>query len=341
MCYRSVIVMSGAGISTPSGIPDFRTPGTGLYDNLQKYQLPEPSAVFDAVYFNHNPRPFFSLAKELYPGKYSPNLVHCFVRLLQDKGVLLRNYTQNIDGLERLAGVQGGKLVEAHGSFSTASCTRCHSKHDPEEVKNAIFSDRIPRCKHKYCSGVVKPNIVFFGEDLPQRFHSLKLPDFSKCDLLLVMGTSLEVEPFASLVTLSRHSVPRLLFNREMVGPFRSSRCRHTDVTVRGDVVESVRVLVQGAGWEVELEDIQRTVSKDMRLHAAAAAQQTTTSTSSSRPAKSGSNAPLSSALRRMTLQSHPPQTTADSDSSDSSSSSHSTSSSLSSDSTLSESESD
>lgn len=79
----------------------FRTPGTGLYDNLQKYHLPEPSAVFDAAYFNHNPRPFFSLAKELYPGRFSPNLVHCFVRLLQDKGVLLRNYTQNIDGLER------------------------------------------------------------------------------------------------------------------------------------------------------------------------------------------------------------------------------------------------
>ena len=78
-----------------------RTPGTGLYDNLQKYQLPEPSAVFDSTYFHHNPRPFFSLAKELYPGKFSPNLVHCFVRLLQDKGVLLRSYTQNIDGLER------------------------------------------------------------------------------------------------------------------------------------------------------------------------------------------------------------------------------------------------
>ena len=78
-----------------------RTPGTGLYDNLQKYNLPEPSAVFDVAYFHHNPRPFFTLAKELYPGKSSPNLVHCFVRLLQDKGLLLRNYTQNIDGLER------------------------------------------------------------------------------------------------------------------------------------------------------------------------------------------------------------------------------------------------
>ena len=79
----------------------FRTPGSGLYDNLQKYQLQEPSAIFDTVYFHRNPRPFFSLAKELYPGQFCPSLAHCFVRLLQDKGVLHRNYTQNIDGLER------------------------------------------------------------------------------------------------------------------------------------------------------------------------------------------------------------------------------------------------
>ena len=79
----------------------YRTPGTGLYDNLQQYNIPEPSAIFDITYFFHNPKPFFTLAKELYPGSYSPNAVHYFVRLLQEKGLLLRNYTQNIDGLER------------------------------------------------------------------------------------------------------------------------------------------------------------------------------------------------------------------------------------------------
>lgn len=89
-----------------------RTPGTGLYDNLQKYSLPDPTAVFDTSYFAHNPRPFFSLAKELYPGRYSPNLAHCFVALLQNKGVLLRNYTQNIDGLERCE--WDGKSVHVH-----------------------------------------------------------------------------------------------------------------------------------------------------------------------------------------------------------------------------------
>ena len=78
-----------------------RTPGTGLYDNLQQYRIPDPTAIFDITFFACNPRPFFALARELYPGRYAPNLVHYFVRLLQEKGILLRNYTQNIDGLER------------------------------------------------------------------------------------------------------------------------------------------------------------------------------------------------------------------------------------------------
>ena len=80
----------------------FRSPGTGLYSNLQQYKLPYPEAVFDMDYFVINPRPFFTLAKHLYPsGRHRPNNAHYFIRLLQDKGLLLRVYTQNIDGLER------------------------------------------------------------------------------------------------------------------------------------------------------------------------------------------------------------------------------------------------
>ncbi|XP_042337192.1 NAD-dependent protein deacetylase sirtuin-3-like [Plectropomus leopardus] len=100
---RRVVVMAGAGISTPSGIPDFRSPGSGLYDNLQQYDLPYAEAIFELDFFHHNPDPFFALAKELYPGNYRPNLTHYFVRLLHAKGQLLRMYTQNIDGLERRA----------------------------------------------------------------------------------------------------------------------------------------------------------------------------------------------------------------------------------------------
>ncbi|XP_032127355.1 NAD-dependent protein deacetylase sirtuin-3, mitochondrial isoform X2 [Sapajus apella] len=123
-CQR-VVVMVGAGISTPSGIPDFRSPGSGLYSNLQQYNLPYPEAIFELPFFFYNPKPFFTLAKELYPGNYKPNVTHYFLRLLHDKGLLLRLYTQNIDGLERASGIPASKLVEAHGTFASATCTVC------------------------------------------------------------------------------------------------------------------------------------------------------------------------------------------------------------------------
>ena len=101
---KNVIVMAGAGISVSAGIPDFRTPGTGLYDNLAKYNLPEPTAVFDINFFRDNPAPFYQLAKELFPGQYRPTPTHNFIRLLHDHGLLLRCFTQNIDSLEAEAG---------------------------------------------------------------------------------------------------------------------------------------------------------------------------------------------------------------------------------------------
>ncbi|KAM5222777.1 NAD-dependent protein deacetylase sirtuin-3, mitochondrial isoform 5-T5 [Hipposideros larvatus] len=125
-CQR-VVVMAGAGISTPSGIPDFRSPGSGYYSNLQQYDVPYPEAIFELSFFLYNPKPFLSLAKKLYPGNYRPNVTHYFLRLLHDKGQLLRLYTQNIDGLERASGIPASKLVEAHGSFASATCTVCRA----------------------------------------------------------------------------------------------------------------------------------------------------------------------------------------------------------------------
>ncbi|KAE8613769.1 hypothetical protein XENTR_v10007865 [Xenopus tropicalis] len=252
-CCTNIIVMAGAGISTASGIPDFRTPGSGLYDNLQKYDIPYPEAIFDINYFVCNPNPFFHLAKELFPGKYKPNLVHYFIKLLHDKGLLLRCYTQNIDGLERLAGIPVEKIVEVHGTFFSASCSLCYTPFPANEAKELIFDGNPPCCK--FCAGPVKPDIVFFGEDLPQTFTQA-YQDFPKADLLIIMGTSLKIEPFASLVNTVKPSIPRLLINREKVGPFAKKRLRRRDVAELGDLCDIIHTMVSRLSWQAELDQL-------------------------------------------------------------------------------------
>eukprot|EP00282_Hemiselmis_andersenii_P030761 CAMPEP_0169456886 /NCGR_PEP_ID=MMETSP1042-20121227/16588_1 /TAXON_ID=464988 /ORGANISM="Hemiselmis andersenii, Strain CCMP1180" /LENGTH=344 /DNA_ID=CAMNT_0009569131 /DNA_START=44 /DNA_END=1075 /DNA_ORIENTATION=- len=227
---KNVIVMAGAGISVAAGIPDFRTPGTGLYDNLQKYNLPEPTAVFDINFFRENPAPFYQLARELFPGQYRPTPTHHFIRLLHEKGVLRRCFSQNIDSLETLAGLPKDKLVAAHGNFDSATCIETGEQVPIEEVKEAVFSDEEEsgwRSLRARYGGLVKPDITFFGERLPDRFYQLVgidlpglatnvEPDFPSCDLLIVMGTSLAVRPFSALVDMVPPTCPRILINREV-----------------------------------------------------------------------------------------------------------------------------
>ncbi|KAM6159431.1 NAD-dependent protein deacetylase sirtuin-3, mitochondrial [Rhynchocyon petersi] len=251
--------MVGAGISTPSGIPDFRTPGSGLYSNLQQYDIPYPEAIFELTFFFRNPKPFFTLAKELYPGNFRPNVAHYFLRLLHDKGLLLRLYTQNIDGLERASGIPASKLVEAHGTFASATCTVCLQPCPGEDFWSSVLADRMPCCRS--CAGIVKPDIVFFGEPLPERFL-LHLIDFPRADLLMILGTSLEVEPFASLSESVLSAVPRVLINQDLVGTF-AWRPRDKDVVQLGDMVHSVEELVQLLGWTQEMKDlVQRETAK-------------------------------------------------------------------------------
>jgi len=137
---KKIVIMTGAGISTASGIRDFRSNQTGLYHNLSQFNIPYPEAIFERDFFRSNPTPFFKLAKDLIPNvdKYKPNKVHYFIRLLQDKNMLHRLYTQNIDGLESLAGIRQDKLIESHGSFRSATCTYCNTRYSGSFVK--VFS---------------------------------------------------------------------------------------------------------------------------------------------------------------------------------------------------------
>jgi len=268
---KNIIVMAGAGISTSAGIPDFRTPGTGLYDNLQKYNLPEPTAVFDIRYFKENPKPFFLLAKELYPGSFNPTPSHYFVKLLEEKGLLLRHFTQNIDTLERVAGLSDEKLVEAHGAFHTGHCIKCRKEYSQEWIKEQIFKDEIPTCKKcKGGGGYVKPDIVFFGENLPEKFFKCMKSDFKKCDLLIIMGTSLVVQPFASLIDRVGDQCPRVLINMEKVGQASDLSSliyggglmfdkpgNYRDVAILGTCDDGCNSLVEKLGWGKDFEKLK------------------------------------------------------------------------------------
>ncbi|USP74967.1 uncharacterized protein yc1106_02241 [Curvularia clavata] len=254
---RKVVVMTGAGISTSAGIPDFRSPDTGLYANLARLNLPYPEAVFDISFFRNNPEPFYTLAQELYPGKFRPTITHSFINLLHQKGLLLKLFTQNIDCLEREAGVPGDKIIEAHGSFATQRCIECKNSYPQERMHEAIQNKSVPRCVDDSCNGLVKPDIVFFGEQLPSAFFDNRdLP--AEADLCIVMGTSLSVHPFASLPQLCEDQTPRLLINSERVGDMGS---RADDVLLLEDCDSGVRKLAEACGWLEDLEALWATTA--------------------------------------------------------------------------------
>ncbi|XP_019644724.1 PREDICTED: NAD-dependent protein deacetylase sirtuin-1-like [Branchiostoma belcheri] len=247
---KNIVVLTGAGVSVSCGIPDFRS-RDGIYAKLAVDfpDLPDPQAMFDIDYFRKNPRPFFKFAKAIYPGQYTPSRCHRFIRQLEEQGKLLRNYTQNIDTLEQEAGIQ--RIIQCHGSFATASCTNCKRKVDCEEIRQDIFDQVVPRCPQCSPDGpmaVMKPDIVFFGEGLSDKFHQTISVDKDKVDLLIVIGSRLKVRPVALIPSSIPAEVPQVLINREPLNHMTF------DVELLGDsdvIVEEICRLL-GEGWTTD-----------------------------------------------------------------------------------------
>ena len=143
---RNIIVVSGAGISVSCGIPDFRSKD-GIYARLAVDfpDLPNPQAMFDIQYFSVNPKPFYKFASEIWPGQFQPSPSHHFIKQLEDRGSLLRNYTQNIDTLEVVCGIRN--VIQCHGSFATATCRACGHQVNSDLIKEDIMKNVIPVCK--------------------------------------------------------------------------------------------------------------------------------------------------------------------------------------------------
>ncbi|XP_071129385.1 NAD-dependent protein deacetylase sirtuin-1-like [Mytilus edulis] len=242
----NIMVLTGAGVSVSCGIPDFRS-RDGIYARLAVDfpDLPDPQAMFDINYFSNDPRPFFKFAKEIYPGQFEPSRSHKFINTIEKHGKLLRNYTQNIDTLEQVAGIT--KVIQCHGSFATATCMSCKHKVSAEIVREDIFNQVIPKCS--VCppdspTSIMKPDIVFFGESLSDEFHKQMTEDKDKCDLLIVIGSSLKVRPVALIPNSLPEDVPQILINREPL------KHLNFDVELLGDCDAIVEELCKHLNWD-------------------------------------------------------------------------------------------
>ena len=198
---KYAIALTGAGISTESGIPDFRSPGTGLWEK-------EDPAGFTIDSFYHNPRAFYRRILPLLQliEKAQPNHGHKALALLEGSGMLRAVITQNIDGLHQVAG--SARVFEVHGSFKKGTCLSCHKKHNLALLATALERGEAPACSD--CGGAVKPAVTLFGEELPPAFQ-LAEREALKCDCMLVVGSSLQVAPVGYL---PRYSKNLLIINR-------------------------------------------------------------------------------------------------------------------------------
>ena len=190
---KQAVFFGGAGVSTESGIADFRSVD-GLYN--QKFEYP-PETIISHSFYAQNPSYFFRFYREkMMPLGFEPNVTHKVLARLEQEGHLAAVVTQNIDGLHKKA---GSKTVhELHGSVLRNYCTRCRKFHSAEFVKNA---KDIPLCD---CGGIVKPDVVLYEEQLNSRTMSAAIRAISKADLLIVGGTSLTVYPAAGLIRYYR-----------------------------------------------------------------------------------------------------------------------------------------
>ena len=230
----SVVALTGAGISVPSGIPDFRTPRTGLWAKVDPMEV----AHIDA--FRSDPVRFWSFYGERFAtlGDKRPNGAHDALVELEGRGLLDGVVTQNIDTLHSKAGTR--ELVEVHGSIASCSCPDCGGSVSLEQTRRRVAADEqgVPRCDA--CSGPIKPDVVLFGELLPERALLRARAMCERADLLLCIGSSLEVHPVAGLPLLTLQAGGSLAILTQGPTPLDDV----ADVRLDGDVVAELQGLL-------------------------------------------------------------------------------------------------
>ncbi len=209
---HKILVFTGAGLSTESGIPDFRSPG-GVWE---KY---DPSDFyFQKIVANtHSREKYWEMSSELYQNMKDarPNTAHMAVKALEDAGKLLVVVTQNIDNLHHKAGNQPDNIIELHGTAFSVLCLSCGKLYGRNEIEDRLKAGvKAPRCDD--CDGILKPNTISFGQAMPERELAESFSKAEECDLCMVLGSSLVVQPAALVPAHAAESgAPLIIINRD------------------------------------------------------------------------------------------------------------------------------
>jgi len=228
----ATVVLTGAGVSVPSGIPDFRTPETGLWANV------DPMEVAHIDVFERDPARFWSYYRPRFQslGDKRPNAAHEALAELERRGFVEGVITQNIDRLHRAAGSRN--VVEVHGSIETSSCTRCMAVFDLDQVEGLFDGDGVAICST--CGGAVKPDVILFGELLSESAMARARDLAERAELMICVGSSLAVYPVAGLPQLTLERGGRLAIVTAGETPYDGD----AELKLGGDVVDELEALV-------------------------------------------------------------------------------------------------
>jgi NAD-dependent deacetylase len=233
---RPMVAFTGAGHSTASGIPDFRSPDSGLWAQAN------PMLVASIWAFRLNPKVFYNWIRPLVPllVNASPNVAHFALANLESAGYVKAVITQNIDDLHQKAGSR--RVLELHGHLRKATCVRCYRQEPVDaDMMQAICEGKIPHCA---CGGVLKPNVILFGEQLPCQVFNDATAEIHQCDLILIAGSSLEVQPAADLPFRAVHNGARAI----VINYQPTELDAVADVVIHEDVTEILPRLVEVLG---------------------------------------------------------------------------------------------
>jgi NAD-dependent deacetylase len=230
---RCAVVLTGAGVSVPSGIPDFRSPGSGLWENVDPMEV----AHIDA--WRRDPDRFWQFYGDRFASLFDkqPNEAHLALAELERRGLVRGVITQNVDRLHRKAGSE--RVIEVHGSIDRSVCLQCGGGYSLERVMEQLREgDGAPECPT--CVTPLKPDVVLFGELLPERAMSEAQALALEADLMMCVGSSLEVYPVAGLPAITHGGGGRIALVTQGPTPYDSE----AEVKLDGDVVEELRAVL-------------------------------------------------------------------------------------------------